>query len=588
MDPGWPNNPPGCVVCVLCKAAVPFGPNMSEQEQFMRHLLLDHMAMHNINLLMELSLKQPRLPEEQQGQPQTQPSNCQTAINPPNINQNFIDQSYQNPIPWNMFNPTYANHMSQEAASVNNVHHQHQDDKSQYYNYQPSIPNYYPNLSYNTSSTHPSPNSTKIPFSEDFQAPSIPSGAGRNILSPESITTAVTSTFPPSSLISSSETPASNVDYSSSTVQSNNLSSELSPTSVQPPLLLGSPTDDSRNVIPEDLQKQIQLINPDRGIVFFRDLDTQMSLDGFMLTLKRGPYQEKGGRNLNWRCTTLTCEFSMQTWEGHILTPGRRNMHNHLPPSALAGRRDSGGKLTDNSMGHSAQSYHHNRFRGFVSNVRPESVQMVRPVETFDPTQLRRTRGRIRGSRSSRRGRGRPRRTQSIFRPAPKPEEPRYEIILEGINWPQIPQNSQQYTENMKASKDSSLNPNPVSGESFLMENPLPKDQNINLDVNSENSNAYVSDSTIPDDKMIEPKTENILDDEFKSSSRDETLSLTKDDSFERESNSITPMENLSLELETGVGETKPTDQIENILGKPSYEQLVNTCDEFLEELKEL
>ena len=57
MDQDWPSNPPLTVVCVLCKAAIPF--INGDAERFFRHLLADHQVYFNLNLLLEVSRQQP-------------------------------------------------------------------------------------------------------------------------------------------------------------------------------------------------------------------------------------------------------------------------------------------------------------------------------------------------------------------------------------------------------------------------------------------------------------------------------------------------------------------------------------------------
>lgn len=64
MDPGWPANPHQSIVCILCRAVLPFD---GEVEQFFRHLIKDHGTYHNLNLVLGLCLTQPRLPGEEGG-----------------------------------------------------------------------------------------------------------------------------------------------------------------------------------------------------------------------------------------------------------------------------------------------------------------------------------------------------------------------------------------------------------------------------------------------------------------------------------------------------------------------------------------
>jgi len=58
MDPGWPENPSDFIICILCKSAVPH--HDKNPERFFRHLLADHCTFFNLNLLLEVSLMQPK------------------------------------------------------------------------------------------------------------------------------------------------------------------------------------------------------------------------------------------------------------------------------------------------------------------------------------------------------------------------------------------------------------------------------------------------------------------------------------------------------------------------------------------------
>ena len=65
MDPQWPENPSDSVICILCKAVLPFVD--SNPEKFFRHLITDHCSYYNLNMLLEVSLLQPTSVSEEQG-----------------------------------------------------------------------------------------------------------------------------------------------------------------------------------------------------------------------------------------------------------------------------------------------------------------------------------------------------------------------------------------------------------------------------------------------------------------------------------------------------------------------------------------
>ena len=57
MDAGWPNNPNNGIICILCKAEINF--YRQDPEMYFRHLIREHCAFYNLNLLLDLSLAQP-------------------------------------------------------------------------------------------------------------------------------------------------------------------------------------------------------------------------------------------------------------------------------------------------------------------------------------------------------------------------------------------------------------------------------------------------------------------------------------------------------------------------------------------------
>lgn len=58
MDAGWPRNPPRGIFCILCKSEINY--EMQDPEHYFRHLIKEHCCFYNLNLLLELSLTQPR------------------------------------------------------------------------------------------------------------------------------------------------------------------------------------------------------------------------------------------------------------------------------------------------------------------------------------------------------------------------------------------------------------------------------------------------------------------------------------------------------------------------------------------------
>ena len=58
MEADWPANPECSVICILCKKETPLRD--SNPDEYFRHLIRDHSTYFNLNLLLELSLSQPR------------------------------------------------------------------------------------------------------------------------------------------------------------------------------------------------------------------------------------------------------------------------------------------------------------------------------------------------------------------------------------------------------------------------------------------------------------------------------------------------------------------------------------------------
>jgi len=112
-----------------------------------------------------------------------------------------------------------------------------------------------------------------------------------------------------------------------------------------------------KHMVPNDLQKLLVDSNPHRGVKFTLSQrgNTQMSVDDFLLKKKKGPYEVKGMRVINWKCVKETCLFSLVTKEGMIgqgacKFNGKskfRQDHNHSPDSSLFIRKQTRVKLRE-------------------------------------------------------------------------------------------------------------------------------------------------------------------------------------------------------------------------------------------------
>jgi len=108
------------------------------------------------------------------------------------------------------------------------------------------------------------------------------------------------------------------------------------------------PDNPNRHLVPEDLQVLIRYQNPSRGIKFTSSqrMNTQLVLDDYVLKKKKGPYQVRGGRVINWRCVQDSCRFTVATCEGQIQDTGR--LHNHHSQPELYVKKQSRVKMREN------------------------------------------------------------------------------------------------------------------------------------------------------------------------------------------------------------------------------------------------
>jgi len=111
---------------------------------------------------------------------------------------------------------------------------------------------------------------------------------------------------------------------------------------------LGPPN--PRHIVPDDLQKLIIDSNPHLNVKFTLSQrnNTQMFVDNYLLKKKKGPYQSRGRRVINWKCVQDTCEFTMVTKDGEIIIKDLSRAHNHSPDTGLFIRKQLRVKLREN------------------------------------------------------------------------------------------------------------------------------------------------------------------------------------------------------------------------------------------------
>jgi len=149
------------------------------------------------------------------------------------------------------------------------------------------------------------------------------------------------------------------------------------------------PDNPNRRLVPEDLQLLIQYQNPTRGIKFTSSqrMNTQMLLDDYVLKKKKGPYQMRGRRVINWRCVNDSCRFTVVTCEGDIQDSDR--LHNHPSQPELYVKKQSRVKMRENMaqevtivQGEKDNSVT-NAVMNVVSDTNPEVRNMIGSVDAL-------------------------------------------------------------------------------------------------------------------------------------------------------------------------------------------------------------
>lgn len=349
MDPGWPANPAGSLVCILCKSAMPFINR--NPERFFRHLLADHGTFFNLNLLLEMSLIQPHSLKEESSQhlknDQDQPMHKIQSGNSTKRNNHLQSSTNQiDNIPASLTVENLKVHNSLEhfqpinpVAQLINSNHLDNIPASQPAN--------------NIQSKAQMPNSSvggQPPISQNLQQPTVPSMYIPYESRPSTFLSQPFQSNPSETSFTMSLPPDfSNLDPISFVKQKAKRKvtrKEVVNKNNHPVLYL--PDNPNRHLVPEDLQSLIISLNPTRGVKFTysQRMNTQMMVDDFVLKKKKGPYLSRGGRVVNWKCINDSCNYTAVTWEGQIQDSSRQ--HNHPSQPELFFKKQARVKIKEN------------------------------------------------------------------------------------------------------------------------------------------------------------------------------------------------------------------------------------------------
>ena len=278
MDPGWPANPVGSLICILCKSNMPYN-NSGGVEKFFNHMENDHDTHFNIELLLKMSLMQPTNVRDEEGLEASEGVGVRATAGVKNTRP--IEQGHRN---------------HGELPLIDNQP------------FTPSVSN--TSLSVANNSESESAPMTFIPFQ----------------------------TMPKMSLIQPSFSSNLNQPMCTMTIPDFSTMDPISFVKQEPPSLhqeiystknISGHSNSNPHLVPEDLQNLISKQNPSRNIKFTlsQRMNTQMVVNDYLLKKKKGPYLTKGGRVVNWKCINDNCQYTAVTMEGQIQDMARQ--HNH-------------------------------------------------------------------------------------------------------------------------------------------------------------------------------------------------------------------------------------------------------------------
>ena len=374
-------NPPHTIICVLCKSAMPFYNR--NPERFFRHLLADHCTYFNLNLLLEVSLLQPAVPNPGVGVSLPMSGHNITALENQRQGSCSAEPDSTSPSDDPLPSPvTVSGSSSLESTLSSSValppvnEGSPEDDRNRIASLNPSIQDMGDfDLSYFISNI--------------VDTDSLESQSAVSSISPHSVNVnAVNSvTLEAGSELSSGSGAGIFFKPALSHVQAD--FSSLDPISIvqkeprpkrtkQPSNSL--PENPNRHLVPEDLQGLIIRNNPSRSIKFTMSqrMNTQMVVDDYVLKKKKGPYSTRGGRVINWKCVNDTCQYTAVTWEGEIQDTSRQ--HNHPAQPELYIKKQARVKIRENIVNEKIQMTEDRPMSNLVNEVVNDTNNDVRDM----------------------------------------------------------------------------------------------------------------------------------------------------------------------------------------------------------------
>ena len=374
-------NPPHTIICVLCKSAMPFYNR--NPERFFRHLLADHCTYFNLNLLLEVSLLQPAVPNPGVGVSLPMSGHNITALENQRQGSCSAEPDSTSPSDDPLPSPvTVSGSSSLESTLSSSValppvnEGSPEEDRNRIASLNPSIQDMGDfDLSYFISNI--------------VDTDSLESQSAVSSISPHSVNVnAVNSvTLEAGSELSSGSGAGIFFKPALSHVQAD--FSSLDPISIvqkeprpkrtkQPSNSL--PENPNRHLVPGDLQGLIIRNNPSRSIKFTMSqrMNTQMVVDDYVLKKKKGPYSTRGGRVINWKCVNDTCQYTAVTWEGEIQDTSRQ--HNHPAQPELYIKKQARVKIRENIVNEKIQMTEDRPMSNLVNEVVNDTNNDVRDM----------------------------------------------------------------------------------------------------------------------------------------------------------------------------------------------------------------
>ena len=374
-------NPPHTIICVLCKSAMPFYNR--NPERFFRHLLADHCTYFNLNLLLEVSLLQPAVPNPGVGVSLPMSGHNITALENQRQGSCSAEPDSTSPSDDPLPSPvTVSGSSSLESTLSSSValppvnEGSPEEDRNRIASLNPSIQDMGDfDLSYFIS------NIVDTDSLESQSAVSSISPHSVNVNAANSVTLEAGSELSSGSgagIFFKPALPHVQADFSSldpiSIVQK-----EPRPKRTKQPSN-SLPENPNRHLVPGDLQGLIIRNNPSRSIKFTMSqrMNTQMVVDDYVLKKKKGPYSTRGGRVINWKCVNDTCQYTAVTWEGEIQDTSRQ--HNHPAQPELYIKKQARVKIRENIVNEKIQMTEDRPMSNLVNEVVNDTNNDVRDM----------------------------------------------------------------------------------------------------------------------------------------------------------------------------------------------------------------